>query len=135
MQTGSDTLMEEMADEVLSLCFIRLVGMEGNGCYRYEFMFTNNIDETWGEDWEQLPAALVNDMKPSDEYVTEVHMALTNMQLSLAQENACFGMQDCIDGIVSLAWCVNGNYEIHFNFGETFDEVEKKLAEKSIIFN
>lgn len=132
MRTESDSLIDA---ETLSLCFIRLVGVEGNGCYRYEFMFTNNIDETWGDDWEQLPAALVNDMKPSDEYITEVHMVLTNTEFSLVQENACFGMQDCIDGIVSLAWYVNGRDELHFNFGETFDEVEKKLAEKSLIFN
>ena len=43
--------MEEELNEVY-LCFIRLIGEENDGYYRYEFIFTDNPDEVWGEDWE-----------------------------------------------------------------------------------
>lgn len=40
-----------MEDKV-SLLFVRLIGEETGGIYRYEFMFTDNPDEAWGENWE-----------------------------------------------------------------------------------
>jgi hypothetical protein len=40
-------------DEIeVRLGFIRLIGEETDGYYRYEFIFTDNIDEFWGEDFE-----------------------------------------------------------------------------------
>ena len=43
--------MEEDLKDV-SLLFVRLIGEETDGYYRYEFIFTDNPDEAWGEDWE-----------------------------------------------------------------------------------
>ena len=131
--------MEENLKDVF-LLFVRLIGEEADGYYRYEFIFTDNPDEAWGEDWEHKPAGLVNDLIPSDEYITEVHIVKTKIKFDLIQNNMCFGMQDAMDGIVSIAYENMDSYEsypddgrLFFMFGESLDEVERKLAMKSIL--
>jgi hypothetical protein len=131
--------MEEDLKDVF-LLFVRLIGEENDGYYRYEFIFTDNPDEAWGEDWEHKPAGLVNDLIPSDEYITEVHIVKTKIKFDLIQNNMCFGMQDAMDGIVSIAYENMDSYEsypddgrLFFMFGESLDEVERKLAMKSIL--
>lgn len=131
--------MEEDLKDVF-LLFVRLIGEEADGYYRYEFIFTDNPDEAWGEDWEHKPAGLVNDLIPSDEYITEVHIVKTKIKFDLIQNNMCFGMQDAMDGIVSIAYENMDAYEsypddgrLFFMFGESFDEVERKLAMKNIL--
>ena len=131
--------MEEDLKNVF-LLFVRLIGEENDGYYRYEFIFTDNPDEAWGEDWEHKPAGLVNDLIPSDEYITEVHIVKTKIKFDLIQNNMCFGMQDAMDGIVSIAYENMDSYEsypddgrLFFMFGESLDEVERKLAMKSIL--
>ena len=131
--------MEEDLKDVF-LLFVRLIGEEADGYYRYEFIFTDNPDEAWGEDWEHKPAGLVNDLIPSDEYITEVHIVKTKIKFDLIQNNMCFGMQDAMDGIVSIAYENMDTYEsypedgrLFFMFGESLDDVERKLAMKSIL--
>ena len=128
-----------MEDKV-SLLFVRLIGEENDGYYRYEFMFTDNPDEAWGENWEFKPCCLVNDLMPSDEYISEVHIVKTKIKFDLIQDNCCFGMQDCLDGIVAVAFENIDDLEEYpddgrlvFMFGEDYDEVERKLATKGVL--
>lgn len=124
--------MEKTFDENLYLCFINLVGEENDGYYRYEFIFTDNPDECWGEDYEYKPAGLVNGLYPNDEYITEIHTIKMKVKLDLAQNNSCFGFQDVMDGIVAIAWPDDiENCTLFFRYGETLDEVEKKIAKYS----
>ncbi len=127
-------------EEKVYLCFIRLIGEENDGYYRYEFIFTDNIDEVWGEGFEYKPACLINNLMVNDEYVTEIHIVKTKIKLELAQDNCCFGMQDFYDGICAIAWEDISNYDeypedgrIFFKFGETLEEVERKLAIKNVL--
>ena len=131
--------MEEELNDVY-LCFIRLIGEENDGYYRYEFIFTDNPDEVWGEDWEHKPIGLINNPIPSDDYLTEIHIVKTKIKLDLIQNNMCFSMQDCLDGIVALAWqnideldAYPEDGRIYFMFGETLEEVERKLALKNVL--
>ena len=123
------------------LGFVRLIGEENDGYYRYEFIFTDNPDEFWGEDWEYKPASLVNELKPSDEYITEIHIVKTKIKFDLIQNNSCFSMQDCLDGCVAIAIESIDTYEnypengrLYFMFGESMEDVERKLAIKNILF-
>lgn len=132
--------MEENEISDVYLCFVRLIGEENDGYYRYEFIFTNNPDEAWGENWEYKPCCLVNDIMPSDEYITEIHIVKTKIKFDLVQDNCCFGMQDCLDGIVAIAYEDIDEYDDYpndgrlvFMFGEDYDEVERKLAIKNIL--
>lgn len=131
--------MEEANDE-LGLAFINLVGEENDGYYRYEFIFTDNIDEAWGEDFDHVPACLVNGLALNDEYITEIHTVKTKIRFNLIQDNCCFSVSDAMDSVVSLANEDISTYDsypedgrLFFMFGETFSEVERKLAMKSII--
>ena len=126
----------------LYLCFIRLIGEENDGFYRYEFIFTDNIDEVFGEDFNQKPACLVNDLMVNDEYVTEIHIVRTKIKLDLIQNSCCFSVSDAYDGIISIAWQNIDDMDefpedgrIFFKFGETINEVEEKLAIKNILLN
>ena len=122
------------------LCFIRYIGEENDGLKRYEFIFTDNIDEVFGENFEYKPACLVNDLMVDEQYVTEVHVVKTKIKLDLIQDNCCFSISDCYDGIIALAWEDISEYEefpedgrIFFRFGESLEEVENKLAMKNIL--
>jgi hypothetical protein len=132
-------LIEEEPEEV-NLGFIRLIGEENDGYYRYEFIFTDNIDEFWGEEFNQKPACLVNNLVPSDEYITEIHIVKMKIKLELLQDNCCFAYSDGMDGIISIAWEDISDYDefpedgrIFFRFGESLEEVENKLAMKNIL--
>ena len=134
-QTGNDGDLSEVF-----LGFIKLIGEETDGYYRYEFIFTDNPDEFWGENFEYKPAGLVNDLLPSEEYITEVHTVKTKLKFDLIQNNMCFGLQDAMDGIVAIAFENIDEYEsypeegrLFFMFGESYDDVERKLAMKRIL--
>ena len=71
--------MEE--EEVVKLGFIHLIGEETDGYYRYQFIFTNNIDEFWGENFDQKPCCLVNGLMPNEEYIYEVHIVKMKIKL------------------------------------------------------
>jgi len=127
-------------EEEVRLGFIKLIGEESDGYYRYEFIFTDNIDEFWGENFEYKPAGLVNGLLPDDKYISEIHIVKMKIKLDLIQNSCCFGFQDCTDGIIALAWENVDDYEeypedgrIFFRFGETLEEVENKLAMKNIL--
>ena len=127
-------------EEKINLCFIRLIGEENDGYYRYEFIFTNNIDEVFGENFEQKPACLANSLMVSEEYIYEIHIVKMKIKLDLIQNNCCFSISDCYDGVIALAWENMDDYDeypeegrIFFKFGETLEEVENKLAIKNVL--
>ena len=127
-------------EEDIRLGFVRLIGEETDGYYRYEFIFTTNIDEFWGENFEYKPAGLVNGLVPEDKYINEIHVVKMKIKLDLIQNSCCFGFQDCTDGIIALAWENVDDYDeypedgrIFFRFGETLEEVENKLAMKNVL--
>ena len=124
-----------MEEEEVRLGFIRLIGEESDGYYRYEFIFTDNIDEFWLENGEHKPCCLVNDLQPIDEYITEIHIVKMKIKLDLIQNNCCFGFQDCADGIVALGWSTDADVDgLFFKFGDKFEETKNILAKHSILF-
>ena len=129
-------------EEELRLGFVKLIGEENDGLYRYEFIFTDNIDEFWGDGFDEKPSCLVNNLTPDEEYITEVHIVKMKIKLELAQDNCCFGMQDVLDGILSLGWEDTTTYieypedgRLFFRFGETMEEVKEKLMIKNVLMD
>jgi len=138
--------MSDLNDELLDveeepkLGFIRLIGEESDGYYRYEFIFTNNINEFWGENFEYKPCCLCNGLTPDDKYISEIHIVKMKIKLDLIQNNCCFSFSDATDGIIAIAWENMDSYDeypeegrIFFMFGETLNDVEDKLAVKNIL--
>ena len=133
-------MQDENYDNDVMLCFVVKVGEESDKLNRYEFIFTDNIDEVWGEGFDQKPSCLVNDLMPNDEYITEVHVVKTKIKLDLIQDNCCFSVSDAYDGICAIAYENLDDYEeypedgrLFFMFGETLAEVSRKLAMKNIV--
>lgn len=124
----------------LFLGFVRQVGKDTDGYYCYEFIFTDNPEDFWGDDFENMPACLNEEMHPADMYITEVHKVKTKIKLSLIQQNCCFSFQDAADNIVALAFENIEDYDVYpedgrliFFFRDTYSEVEQQLAKKNII--
>jgi hypothetical protein len=126
-------------EEDLSLGLIRLIGTEHDGYNQYEFVFTSKPDEFFGDGFEYKPAGLCNNLVPFEKYIDKVVMVKTLMNLDLIQDSGCFSMQDCMDGIVALAWenidnvDVYPEYRAFFMFGDKYTLVEEKLAEKHVL--
>ncbi len=132
---------QQNSEENLYLVYVEPVGLNSHDMFEYDFLFSETPDVVWGEDWaEQCPLACDN-MRPSDDMVSSIRRLATIIPFGLAQRNACFSMQDCIDGIIALAWEDMSDYEEYpepirliFQFGEPFEKVEDKLARRHQFF-
>jgi len=129
----------DFTNDDLKLGFIRFIGTESGGINVYEFMFTISQDEFWGEGFNVVPCGICNYLEPDSKYVDKIVKVRMNQNLDLVQNNGCFSMQDCMDGIVSLGWqSLIGldeypEYRLVFYFGESYNKVEDKLARCHIL--
>lgn len=129
-------------DEDLSLGFINFIGTEIDGFNQYELIFTLYPDDFWGENFNYKPAGICNGLEPDRKYIQKVVRIKTLVNLDLIQNSGCFSMQDCMDGIVALAY---ENLELldeypsdgrlYLMFGEKYEDVERKLAIKHILIH
>jgi hypothetical protein len=134
---------EDYNDYDLSLGFINYIGTELDGYNEYELIFTIHPDEFWGENFNYKPAGVCNGLEPDKQYIQKVVRIKTVINLDLIQESGCFSMQDCMDGIVALAYQnLEGLDEyptdpgrLYFMFGESYGDVERKLAMCHILIN
>lgn len=135
IDTEFDTFDEDLEDKLL-LGFIKYVGDEDNGYHIYEFIFTDNIDEFWGENFEYSPCCMINDLVPNEEYITETKIVKSPFEMNLIQDSCCFGFQDCADGICSIGYAYDDsdNLFLNFKFGDDIISTEEQLAHKGIIF-
>ncbi len=125
----------------LKLAFINALGKDVNGYINYEFLFTEDIDDVWGEDWEVKPAGICNISSLESNLYNKNYILETNLILELAQNCNCFSMNDCTDGIIPLCWEDISDYEEYpedgrfiVHFGENLADVNYKLAQKGLNF-
>lgn len=140
VDSGEDDDTYDYDEEDLKLGFVRYVGKESGDINIYELIFTNQIDEFWGEGFNYAPASLCNYLVPHDKYVTKIQKIRTVLTFNLISDCGCFSMQDCMDGIVALAYESLVGLEEYpedgrlvLNFGDSFDYVSEKLAKKHIL--
>lgn len=126
---------QDFKDDDLSLAFINYIGSEMDGYNEYEFIFTLYPDEFWGENFNYRPAGVCNGLEPDRRFIQKVVRIKTLINLDLIQDSGCFSMQDCMDGVVSLAYQSLDNLDeypedgrLYLMFGESFKDVERKLA-------
>lgn len=117
------------------------VGVDVDGMNIYQFLLSDNTEDTFSEGWGEKPAGNIGkDILMIDdsmyEYVKELR---TDMKLDLAQDNSCFSMQDCRDNIIPIAYENIDEYEeypeegrIVVHFGDAIDDVEKMLARRDM---
>lgn len=125
----------------LYLIYINPIGKNSNDLYEYEFFFSETPDIVWGEDWDNpCPAACENTL-PDPETYSEIKMLKTNIPLLCIQNNVCFSLSNCIDGIVCLCYEDISEYteypepiRLVFQFAEKYDSIIEKLELREIMF-
>lgn len=128
-------------DDDLVLGFVRYIGKEGGGINLYELIFTAAKNDFWGEGFSIMPSSICGYLTPDEKYIHKVVKIKTLKNLVTAQENSCFSMQDCLDGIIALCWedlvglSEYPEYRLILHFGEPYEAVENKLAQCHILMD
>ena len=123
------------------LIYINPIGKNSNDLFEYEFFFSETPDIVWGEDWDNpCPAACENTL-PDPETYSEVKILKTSIPLSCIQNNVCFSLSNCIDGIICLGYEDISEYteypepiRLVFQFAENYDSIIEKLELREIMF-
>lgn len=126
----------------LYLIFILPDGITPAGEFAYTFMFSETPETIWGEKWHICPAGVVPKIVPNLEGISGFARITTSVKLSLAQNSACFSMQDCIDGIIPLGYYDDEESDsaVLFPFGQKYTETKDNITRKGwtmadIVFN
>lgn len=123
-----------MENNNLHLVYINPIGKDSNNLFEYEFFFSETPDIVWGQDWNiACPAACENTL-PDPETYSEVKTLKTEIPLFCVQQNTCFSIQDCIDGVVCLGYFQTDKGVVKFDFSETIYNVIEKIENNNFIF-
>ena len=119
----------------MKLIYINRVGETFDGENSYEFIFTRDVEEAFGDGWDST-----NPDGPEDKYVHYVIEAKSEyLALTLMTDINLFTMYEALDGIVALGWEEIDDLEedetrLVFKYNEDVTSVSKKLKSKSIEF-
>lgn len=121
----------------MRLIFVNEIGTDYKGQKQYEFIFSESIEIDMDE-WFDVPASSTSSSKsPNVEYIDQVGLLKdTDIVFELIQNSDYFGVIDAVDGIIAMAW-EKSNFDLEedrlfFRFGETYENVSKKLKERGI---
>jgi len=122
------------------LIFVNELGPNYRGDNIYEFIFSDNVDDIWGENWDSKPANGYP-FPPDLDYITKVGILKNDdIEMLVAQQSDYFSMMDAIDGVVALAWEKDDNdvdftmkKRLVFRFGESEQLVKDKLYERDLV--
>ena len=122
------------------LIYVNELGPNYKGDNIYEFIFSDDLEDVWGDSWESKPANGYP-TPPDLEHIKRVGILKSDLvSLSIVQKSDYFSMIDSIDGVIALAWeneTEVTNFEINkrlvFRFGETEESIKNKLYERDIV--
>jgi len=122
------------------LIYVNELGPNYKGDNIYEFIFSENLDDIWGEQWEAKPANGYP-FPPDIKHINKVGVLKNDtITLSVIQKSDWFSMIDAMDGVIALSWENESdlvNFEVKkrmvFSFGETEESVKNKLYERDIV--
>ena len=116
------------------LGFVDEIGRTTDGKYLYRFDYTYDPESLWGEFFNIPPACIIPNLEPDPNCLSRCAKIISPVELMTAKGNACFSMQDCIDGIIPLCFSEIGENTVEFKdkplkfrFGEKLETVEMKL--------
>jgi hypothetical protein len=122
------------------LIYVNELGPNYRGDNIYEFIFSDTIENIWGEMWDSKPSNGYPH-PPDIEFVKKVGVLKNDkISLSVIQKSDYFSMFDAMDDVISLAWENEGedfNFDLVkrlvFRFGDTEEIVKNKLYERDIV--
>jgi hypothetical protein len=124
----------------MKLLFINELGPNYKNENIYEFIFGNETEELWGDEWDSRPAH-GKPGPPELQYIESVGVLNnTKLSLDLVQNSDYFNMEHALDNVIALGWETyeddydNGEEErLVFHFGEELQKVKDKLYSRDII--
>lgn len=124
--------------EDLKLIYIHYAGIDWSGTRKYEFLFSNDLTNVDGEDWDAVPAS-GNPQPPHRAHIHGVGRLETKLKLDLLQDSSVFVYWDGVDGLVALALENLDEYDeypkkrLGFMYGENIKTVNDRLLAKDLI--
>lgn len=122
------------------LIYVNELGPNYKGDNIYEFIFTNDLTDIWGEYWDSKPSNGYP-LPPNIDHVSKVGVLKNDkISMSVIQNSDYFSMIDAIDGIIALSWenedediDYNHQKRLVFKFGEDEQSVKDKLYERDFV--
>ena len=122
------------------LIYVNELGPNYKGDNIYEFIFSDDVTNIWGEMWESKPSNGYPS-PPDIENIKKVGVLKNDkISLSVIQKSDYFSMIDAMDDVVALAWENESeliNFDLVkrmvFKFNETEESVKNKLYERDIV--
>jgi hypothetical protein len=122
------------------LIYINELGPNYKGENLYEFIFSNSLENVWGEQWDSKPANGYP-LPPNLEYIEKIgYMKNNSIKFEVLQNSDYFSMIDAQDDVISLGWEMENeqvNFDmvkrLVFRYGDTEKSVKDKFYERDII--
>lgn len=115
------------------LVFIEPIGnVEEN--YVYRFLFSDTPDVVWGNNFNITPAGANAGLAPAGDTISKEYRIVTNIFLDTAVKSTWFSMQDCIDGIIPLAFSTDEDNSIVLPFGISLTKTLEILTKFQIFY-
>ena len=124
-----------MQREGLKLVFVNKIGKNFEGKFEYELYYSYSPEVVWAEDFaEQVPSICsIDNLIPESSTYNAIIRATSNTEFKLAQENSCFSMQDCLDGIIKLIWILDKDgYYYGLDFGTDISEADEFFSDYDV---
>jgi hypothetical protein len=123
----------------MKLIYVNKVGNDWTGKHIYEFLFSTEIKDVDGDDWDAYPAS-GRPSPPAEGFVKRVGRLTTeDLKLNLIQESTESAVWDAVDGVIALAWEDMEGYNeypeerLAFHFGDDIQSVEDKLYSHDLV--
>jgi hypothetical protein len=122
------------------LIYVNELGPNYKGDNIYEFIFSDSLENVWGDSWESKPSNGYPS-PPNLEFIKKVGVLKNDtISMTVIQNSDFFSMIDAIDGVIALSW-ENENDDINFDtktrlvfrFGEKEETVKNKLYERDLV--
>jgi hypothetical protein len=122
------------------LVFVNELGPNYRGDNIYEFIFSDEVKDVWGDMWDSKPSNGYPS-PPEIKFIKKVGILKNDkISLSVIQNSDYFSMIDAIDDVIALAW-ENENESINFDlvkrlvfrYGDTEEIIKNKLYERDIV--
>jgi len=122
------------------LIYVNELGPNYKGDNIYEFIFSNSLENVWGDSWESNPSNGYPS-PPDLEHINKVGILKNDeITLSVIQKSDYFSMVHAMDGVIALSWeneTERVDFEVTkrlvFSFGDTEESVKNKLYERDIV--
>lgn len=139
--TENDVQTEESEnDKTPRLIYVNKIGTTPDGQNIYHFMYSDDIDNVWMEQWSEKPACNCHYLCPDAEMVTYTKEVKTEVDLITCTSACCNSYGDICDNVLSIAYeNIDGAetypepFRIVLHYGDTMDDVDAVLAKRDIV--